>query len=153
MKPILLSAVLASASTAVFSSAADVPPAYRAYLPPEQHQGEVAYISGGITRPEADAIKRASQDYPLELVFRQDVDGKARDLYDVPLKIRDDASGKVVFDGKSAGPYFIARLPAGRYTVTAHWEDWDFSRDVAIGGDRDRVVFAWDKATPGEPLG
>jgi hypothetical protein len=145
MNRILLSAVLASASTAVFSSVADVPPAYRAYLPPEQHQGEVAYISGGSGEREANAIKRAAQDYPLELVFREDVNGKPKDLYDVPVKIRDDASGKVVFDGTSAGPYFIARLPKGRYTVTAHWDNWNFSKDLAIGNGRDRVVFAWKR--------
>ncbi|HXF80417.1 MAG TPA: hypothetical protein VN598_16240 [Usitatibacter sp.] len=148
MNRILLSAVLASASTAVFSSAAVVPPAYRAHLPPEQHQGEVSYISGGLSREEADAIKRASQEYPLELVFRQDVNGRPADLYDVPLQIRDDATGKVVFDGRSAGPYFIARLPKGRYTVTAHWDDWNFSRDLAIGDARDRVIFAWKRDTP-----
>jgi hypothetical protein len=148
MKRILLSAVLASASTAVFSSLAVVPPAYRAHLPPEQHQGEVSYISGGLSRPEADAIKRASQAYPLELVFRQDVNGKPTDLYDVPLEIRNDATGKVVFDGKSAGPYFIARLPKGRYTVTAHWDHWNFSRDLAIGDARSRMVFAWKRDTP-----
>jgi hypothetical protein len=147
MKSILLSAVLASASTAVFSSVPGVPPAYRAYLPPEQHVGEIAYIAGGLSREQADAIKRASQDYPLELVFRQVVNGKEKDLYDVPLKIS-DANGKVVFDGHSPGPYFIARLPKGRYTVTAHWDDWDFSKDVTIGGDRDRVVFAWNRETP-----
>ena len=145
MNRILLSAVLASASTAVFSSVADVPPAYRAYLPPEQHQGEVAYISGGSGEREANAIKRAAQDYPLELLFREDVNGKPKDLYDVPVKIRDDASGKVVFDGTSAGPYFIARLPKGRYTVTAHWDNWNFSKDLAIGNGRDRVVFAWKR--------
>ena len=147
MNRILLSAVLASASTAVFSSVPDVPPAYRAYLPPEQHVGEVTYVAGGLSPQEANAIKRASQDYPLELVFRQTVDGKVKDLYDVPVKIT-DASGKVVFDAHSPGPYLIARLPKGRYTVTAHWDDWDFSKDVTIGGDRDRVVFAWERGTP-----
>lgn len=148
MKRILLSAVLASASTAVFSSIPDLPPAYRAHLPPEQHVGEVSYIAGGLSRSQADSIKRAAQDYPLELVFRQTVNGRPKDLYDVPVKIT-DASGKVVFDAHSPGPYFIARLPKGRYTVTAHWDDWDFSKEVTIGGARDRVVFAWERGTPG----
>ena len=49
------------------------------------------------------------------------------------------------FDGTSAGPYFIARLPKGRYTVTAHLDDWNFSKDLAIGNGRDRVVFAWKR--------
>jgi len=127
-----------------------VPPAYRAALPPEQQQGEVTYIAGGNTEKEANAIKRASQDFPLELVFRQTVNGKVKDLTDVPVKIT-DASNKVVFQGESPGPYFIARLPAGRYTVTAHWDDWDFSKNVTIGGDRDRVVFAWKRETPPVP--
>ncbi len=48
----------------------NVPPAYRRNLPPEEHQGKVDYIAGGISTQQADAIKRASQDYPLELVFR-----------------------------------------------------------------------------------
>jgi hypothetical protein len=148
MKRILLSAVLASASTAVFSSLSTVPPAYRAHLPPERHQGPVSYISGGLSRPEADAIKRASQEYPLELVFRQDVNGMPKDLHGVPLEIRNDATGKVVFDARSAGPYFIARLPKGRYTVTAHWDNWNFSKDLDIGDARDRVVFAWKRDTP-----
>jgi len=65
----------------------------------------------------------------------------------VPLKIT-DASGKVVFQGESPGPYFIARLPAGRYNVTAHWDDWNFSKDVTIGAGHDRVVFAWKRDTP-----
>jgi len=124
-------------------SASDlVPPAYRAALPPDPQQGEVTYIAGG--------NKRASQDFPLELVFRQTVNGKVKDLTHVPLKIT-DASNKVVFQGESPGPYFIARLPAGRYTVTAHWDDWDFSKNVTIGGDRDRVMFAWKRETPRVP--
>jgi len=92
-------------------------------------------------------IKPAAQDFPLELVFRQTVNGKVADLTNVPLKIT-DASGKVVFQGESPGPYFIARLPAGRYNVTAHWDDWNFSKDVTIGAGHDRVVFAWKRDTP-----
>ena len=144
---LLSTAVVACAVTAAFASDQPlVPPAYRAALPAEQTQGEITYIAGGNTEKEANAIKRASQDFPLELVFRQTVNGKVKDLNDVPLKIS-DASGKVVFQGESPGPYFIARLPAGRYTVTAHWDDWDFSKNVTIGTDRDRVVFAWKRNT------
>lgn len=153
---VVSTAVAAFAAAAVIPSEAAiqpdrasdlVPPAYRAALPVEKRQGEVTYIAGGATEKEADAIKRASHDFPLELVFRQTVNGKVKDLDDVPLKIS-DASGKVVFQGESPGPYFIARLPAGRYTVTAHWDQWDFSKDVTIGGKRDRVVFAWSRDTP-----
>ena len=77
------------------------------------------------------------------------MNGKEKDLYDVPVTIR-DMNGKVLFQGDSPGPYFIARLPKGTYTVTAHWDDWSFSKQVTIGNDRDRVVFAWEKDTPAQ---
>ena len=151
MNRFLLAAVLAFASTAVFSSVPDpdvhLGSTYERNLPPEEHQGKVEYLAGGLNEKQANAIKRASQDFPLELVFRQKVNGKEKDLYDVPVTIT-DVGGKVVFKGDSPGPYFIARLPKGTYTVTAHWDDWNFSKQVTIGGDRDRVVFAWDKDTP-----
>src|ERR1700757_1532149 len=104
MNRFLFAAVLAFASTAVFSSVPDpdvhIGPAYQRDLPPERHQGSVEYIAGGLTQPQADAIKRASQDFPLELVFRQKVNGKEKDLYDVPVTIR-DMNGKVLFQGDS----------------------------------------------------
>ena len=67
-----------------------------------------------------------------------------RDLYDNPVVIRDD-QGKVVFAGRTDGPYFLARLPAGHYTVSTHWDSWTFTKPVTIGPDRSRVVFEWKK--------
>ena len=67
-----------------------------------------------------------------------------------PVVIR-DATGKVVFAGRTDGPYFLARLPAGRYSVTTHWDSWTFTKPVMIdAGDRARVVFAWTKSANGQ---
>ncbi len=65
-------------------------------------------------------MKRAAQDFPLELVFVEKDGARKTGLYDNPVVIR-DATGKVVFAGRTDGPYFLARLPEGRYTVTAMW--------------------------------
>lgn len=145
MKHVLACAVAACAATAAAAAAAPtVPPAYRGALPPWHQQGEVTYLSGGATPLEADAVKRAAQEYPLELVFRERDGNAARTLRDMPVTIT-DARGKVVFDGPSAGPYFLASLPDGRYRVTTQWEGWTFSRAVEIGAARQRVVFDWKR--------
>ena len=70
----------------------------------------------------------------------------------MPVRITDD-KGKVVFEGQSAGPYFLARLPKGKYVVSTRWDAWSFSREVRIGGERQRVVFAWSEPGPMESLG
>ena len=136
----------AVAASAAMAAPAAIPPAYLAHLPPaQQSAGGVEYLTGGKTPEEAAAVKRAAQEYPLELVFVEQ-DGQRKDgLYDNPVVIR-DAAGKVVFAGRTDGPYFLARLPAGDYTVTTHWDSWSFTKPVTIDGvDRERVVFEWKK--------
>lgn len=147
MRNALIGAVAASAAMA---ASAAIPPAYLKDLPPEQHQGAVDYITGGKNAAEADSVKRAAQDFPLELVFVEKDGPHRRQIYDNPVVIR-DAAGNVVFAGRTDGPYFIARLPAGQYTVTTHWDSWSFTRPVTIDAnpnDRERVVFEWDKPGP-----
>jgi len=144
MRNALIGAVAASAAMA---ASAAIPPAYLKDLPPEQHQGVVDYITGGKSAAEAASVKRAAQDYPLELVFVEKDGGSKAQIYDNPVVIR-DAAGNVVFAGRTDGPYFVARLPAGDYTVTTHWDSWSFTKPVTIDAnpdDRQRVVFEWDK--------
>ena len=136
-------AAAAFAATAAFGA---IPPAYWKHLPPERQQGEVAWVSGGLTPEEAASVKRAAQEYPLELVFEEKgPQGEATGLAGMPVRIR-DASGRLVFEGTSNGPIFLARLAPGRYTVETEWSAWTFSRPVVIGGERERVVFSWKRA-------
>ena len=141
MQRIIGCAAAALAATASYGS---IPPAYRTYLPPEQTAGEVTFLSGGLTRAEADSVKRAAQDFPLEIVFDEKDGAMDRKLTDMPVTIT-DGKGRVVFESVSRGPIFLARLPKGRYVVTTKWDDWTFSRPVTIGADRQRVVFSWER--------
>jgi hypothetical protein len=137
----------AVASMAAAASFASIPPVYQAHLPPEHSLDGVPFISGGVTREEEDAVKRAAQEWPLEIVFDEQ-DGKAdRTLDDMPVTIT-DASGRVVFDGISRGPVMLVKLPKGSYTVTTKWDAWTFERRATIGDDRERVVFDWKRASP-----
>jgi len=115
-------------------------------LPPEHQAGEVTYLSGGIGLQEALAITHVAKDYPLELVFVQKAGERNQYLADMPVTIKDQ-QGKVVFEGRSEGPYFLARLPEGHYVISTNWEDWSFSRKVSVGKQPQRVVFEW-RRTP-----
>ena len=147
MRTYVFAAIASLAATAAFAS---IPPAYQKYLPPERMQGNVEFLSGGRTPEEEAAVKRESQEWPLEVVFDEKDGAREATLDDIPVKIT-DARGNVVFDGVSSGPVLLVKLPKGRYTITTHWDAWDFSKPVTLGDDRQRVVFEWkrDNATVG----
>jgi hypothetical protein len=78
----------------------------------------------------------------LELVFVERNGRKQQPIGDMPVRIVDE-KGDVVFEGRSEGPRFVAKLPKGKYIVSTRWDAWSFSRPVTIGKERQRVVFAW----------
>jgi len=141
MKALAMGVVAALAATASFAS---IPPAYQAHLPPERMIGDVPFITGGRTPQEEAAVKRAAQEWPLEIVFDERDGSKDKTLENMPVTVT-DASGRVVFDGIASGPVMLLKLPKGRYTVTTKWDAWEFSRPVTLGDDRERVVFDWKR--------
>src|SRR5512146_3358400 len=88
-------------------------------LPPEHQQGAVAYRTGGIGEDESRAMREAARQYPLTLEFVSRT-GEERGGYlaDVDVSIKDN-HGRQVLQAKAAGPFLLARLPAGQYMVTA----------------------------------
>jgi len=145
-----LAAVGAAAALGASTALGAIPPAYQAHLPQARELDGIPFITGGKTPEEADAVKRAAQEWPLEVVFEEQDRGADRTLERMPITIT-DAGGKVVFDGVSEGPIFLARLPPGHYTVTTRWDAWTFSRPVTIGEERERVVFDWKRPAPETP--
>ena len=112
-------------------------------LPPEQRQGSVTYMSGGIGQDEAAAMRREESKFSLTLEF--DKQTKPRDQYlsgvDVTIK---DHSGNTVLDAIADGPLLLANLPDGKYTVIAYDNGQRKKRDVVIAGhQQERVVFEW----------
>ncbi len=135
----LLLLVMATLSAPV-ASAADQPRL--------QSNGEVEYVSGGIGKEEADALKQQSADYALTLEFASsrtaegDVSPGAY-LADVKVDIR-DAQGRQMLDTTAQGPLLLVRLPPGDYTVEASWNGVrkQHSVDLSVGARR-HVVFMW----------
>ena len=112
-------------------------------LPPEQTQGKVTYLSGGIGLDQQAAIKQAANEYPLELEFLESGEGHAVLTAGVQVTIT-DRTGKVVLDARSDGPFMLARLPDGQYTISAENTGRVETRRVIVERGKHRtVVFEW----------
>jgi hypothetical protein len=113
------------------------------HLPAAQKAGEVTYIIGGIGQTEADAIKHAAKYYPLELEFLLKAKPKAEYLSNVQVRIK-DAHDRMVLNVNADGPYLLANMPAGKYTISAERNGKVEHRQIEISAtDHRRVVFEW----------
>ncbi|RKU05252.1 hypothetical protein C7H84_03705 [Burkholderia sp. Nafp2/4-1b] len=75
----------------------------------------VAYITGGIGQDEVTAFRDVAPRYNLRITFASKAGHYLSDV-DVTL-----LSGKSrVLDAHTNGPFLFARVPPGRYTVSAH---------------------------------
>ena len=121
-------------------------------LPPVQKSGAVEYLSGGIGLDESTAIKSASRQWPLSLVFSVQAAGKAEFASDVKLEIR-DAKGAQVLATTASGPFLLAKLPPGSYSLRASLAGKTLERKVQIkAGGSARVELVWPAGTnQGQP--
>lgn len=112
-------------------------------LPPEQTQGGVTYVSGGVGQEEAQAFEAAAAQYPLTLEFAIKHAPHAEYAADVHVVVT-DAQGTRVLDTTSDGPFLLAKLPAGRYTVTAERHQQTLARTVHVATHKPtHVMFLW----------
>ena len=112
-------------------------------LPAEKTQGSVTYLSGGIGHEEAVAMRHAESKYPLSLEFIQRAKPKDEFLANVNVTIKGHA-GNTALETTSEGPFLLAKLPAGKYTVTAEESGKTKSRQVNVAAQKPlRVVFEW----------
>jgi hypothetical protein len=123
-----------------------VPLAFAAFasaLPPEQTQGEVTYVSGGIGQEESQAFEAAAAQYPLALEFAIKHAPRASYTTNVHVIVT-DTQGTPVLDTHSHGPFLLAKLPAGRYTVIAERHQQTLTRTVHVANHKPtHVMFLW----------
>ncbi len=113
------------------------------HVPATHKQGEVTYLTGGVGQTEANAIKHIAKYYPLELEFLLKAKPKDEYLSDVKVRIK-DAHDKMVLNVTADGPFLLARMPAGKYTVSAERNGKIEHRQIEIAANEHRrVVFEW----------
>jgi hypothetical protein len=102
------------------------------------HDG-VSYTSGGIGVDSQERLNARSSEFNLKLVFTLK---EGNYLADVGVEIK-DAAGRKLVEHNADGPFFLARLPAGSYTVTAVYEGKPQTRHIRVGGAQRVEYFRW----------
>ncbi|MDW3688986.1 carboxypeptidase regulatory-like domain-containing protein [Cupriavidus sp. CV2] len=111
---------------------------------PEKVQGTVAYVTGGIGLDEANAIEQVAAQYSLELEFARKAMPRNEYVSDVGVLI-ENQQGKPVLDTTSDGPFLLAKLPEGKYTVRVARHGDTKQRVVQIKlHNHERLVFVWE---------
>jgi hypothetical protein len=87
-------------------------------LPPVHDDGNVKYLTGGIGQDESSAMKSIEKQWPLSMEFAENHGGHADYVAGVDVVVR-DASGHTALQATTDGPFMMAQLPPGRYTIEA----------------------------------
>ena len=85
-------------------------------MPPMHDEAGVTYISGGIGGDQQQAMRAAAPNYNLHLLFAGQ--GSGEYLSNVRVTIARE-QGTVLLNAVSDGPFFMAKLPSGRYRISA----------------------------------
>lgn len=113
-------------------------------LPQTKTDNGIAYMSGGVGKPEAAAMKEEARHYPLSMIFSGAKDNEY--LANVKVSIKNQA-GKEMLSAVSDGPIMLVKLPAGKYKVAAEAHGKTLHRTVQVPARGDRQVsFHWAKA-------
>jgi hypothetical protein len=128
---------------AVVWTLAGGPRAMMVPLPPLKTQGDIQYVTGGIGEAEYIALRQAQCKFPLALEFiRRAADYDAY-VADVDVVVIDE-HGVEVLAVRSDGPYLLAKLPDGDYTVRATYFGHTLERDVRVAASASaRVALVW----------
>ena len=139
------------AITLVLAQTANVAFAATSNLPPLQHEGNVAYLSGGVGSDQSAALKDEMHKYPLVLEFAGKTHQGNEYLADVPVHIT-DMHGATMLNATSHGPFMLASLPDGRYRITVSYEGKTQQRVVDIKPSTHvRTLFLWPTQTTQTP--
>ena len=102
----------------------------------------VTFVTGGIGKEEADAMRADAPNYALELVFVRKVDNREEFVSDVRLRIADQDDRVVV--ERAAGPIVLAQVPNGTYTIVAEFGGQTRTQRVALApGHHEKITMVW----------
>jgi len=122
-------------------------PSMSQVLPVERTQGSVSYITGGVTIDERDSLRQMERQYPLTIELASPGAWAGHDPYqaEVRVDIRDQQGARVL-QTMTDGPFLLAALPPGRYTVTAEVNGRQLQRTLDIGNAPQHVLMEFSES-------
>jgi len=106
-----------------------------------EQERATTYLNGGVGEDEEQYMRKTAKDWSLRLTFSESKDNDF--VANVGLLIT-DLRGTPFLQLSGAGPMTYARLPAGKYRVTARFKGKSETREVTLDGKSGRDVnFHW----------
>lgn len=102
----------------------------------------VQYVTGGVSKEEADQLRAQAKAFPLELQFSRRMETGNAFASDVFVRIL-DSSGRSVLEIPAAQPIVLANVAPGRYTVEATLNGQTKRQNVDVGKRRSNLSFLW----------
>lgn len=93
-------------------------------------QNGVHFLTGGVGENSVTHMQARAKEFNLKLLFTLN---EGNYLADVGVVIR-DAGGKTLVEQVSNGPFFLATLPPGSYSVAATHNGTTHTRRISVGG-------------------
>jgi len=117
--------------------------------PVQETHGEATILHGGIGVEDRAVMEQKAAEHNLRLTFARK--GSGAYLSDVKVVIR-DKQARVLVDTVASGPWLLARLPMGEYTVAASEHGNTLIQSISIkGAARRDWVFRFDLPAGAEP--
>jgi hypothetical protein len=125
---------------------AERPGAAKTAVAPQQDVASagIVFVSGGIGETAQAQLLAREKEFNLKLVFSL-VEGNY--VSDTRVEVR-DAAGRVVIAHVCEGPFFLARLPAGTYSLTAAYDGQSQARKVSVVAGHLRTEYIRWKSNP-----
>ena len=108
-----------------------------------------AVLSGGVGEESRAQLKAREHEFNLKLVFTL-VEGNY--LADVRVAVR-NAAGQVVVEHIADGPFLLAQLPPGSYTVTAAYGGQPQTRTIRVSDRLQTMHMQWRSDSPSDVPG
>ncbi|WP_291991889.1 carboxypeptidase-like regulatory domain-containing protein [Candidatus Accumulibacter sp. ACC003] len=106
-----------------------------------QQAAGLPYVSGGVGEESLQRLRDRVSEFNLKLVFAMK---SGAYLSAVRVSIA-DAKGKTILEAISDGPWFLAKLPVGKYRVIASYAGKALEQSVAVDATALKTVdFRWD---------
>ncbi len=113
-----------------------------AQTPVVQAQGNVRFVSGGIGVGERLELAAMHAEFNVHMTFA--VKRAGNFIADVAVRV-EDASGRVLLDAVSEGPWLYARLAPGRYRLRARYAGDEQTREFQVRAARHtELTLYWD---------
>ncbi|MDT3670980.1 MAG: carboxypeptidase regulatory-like domain-containing protein [Aromatoleum sp.] len=135
-----LVAVMASQVGNIAVAQTAAPPSSDVAAPDVREFEGVRYVTGGVGEGERTAILAIARDFNLKLTFAE----KSGDYLSGVKTVITGGNGRKVLELDSEGPLVLAKLPPGKYRVSATANGREQTRDANVAGTGQQSLnFYW----------